>query len=201
MEAPSSPPAERLWSLIPRLRRGIDPEATWDEFRRCLADHQDELLATLDTRRLVSVCDTFADFGDPIERRNAMLVSVLTNMEKVAQSFLLWRLGYDPAAFETADCPPPRKVRLWDGMDSFHVVIGDVTNNMFARLHPLLDETPLIAAIFREILARLDRHPTILGTLNRSHGHVFEPHTRWRKAPQYDHYRTTGEIPAWKTDD
>lgn len=192
-------PADRLWSLVPRLRRGIETEATWRDFRRCLEEHEAELLATLNTRQLVSVCDTFADYGDPIERRNAMLAAVVVNMEKVAQSYLLWKLDYDPGAFDTADCAPSRKVQLWDGMNSFHTVIGDVTSNMFARLHSLLDETPLIAAIFRELLARLERHPTILGSLNRVHGHVFEPHIRWLMDPRYDHYRTTGEIPAWKT--
>lgn len=193
--------ADRLWGMIPALRRGIDTPTAWAAFRRCLADHQAEILPALNTRQLVSVCDTIADFGDPIERRNALLVSVLLTMEKVGQSLLLWRLGYDPAAFDTSACGPPRKVPLWDGMDSFHLEIGDVTNALFARIEAVMAETPTVAAILREVLGRMSRDPTILGTLDRTHGHVFEPHTRWRRDPRYDHFRASGAIPPWKTDE
>lgn len=191
---------ERLWKLIVKLRRGVDTEAAWAQFRRCLHDNGEELLASLNTRELISVCDTFADFGDSVESRNAMLVSVMVTMEKVSQSYLLWRLGYSRRTFDICRCASPRRVPLWDGMDSFDLQIGDVTNNMFCRLEKLLTETPCIHRIFREVLARMRTHETVLGSLNRFHGHVFETDTRWRGAPAYDGFRASGRIPAWKKD-
>jgi hypothetical protein len=186
--------------LILKLRRNINPDSSWGEFRALVETNIDRVCRELNTRELVSVCDTYADFADPVESRNAMLVSLLANAEKTSQSFLMLRLNYI-APFRVPLSHHPRRVPLWDGMDSFHLEIGDVTNGLFGRLDRLMSSTPAIERIYREVVDRIRTHPTILGALNKFHQHVFEPNTRWRKAPAYDHFRKSGELPPWKTDD
>ena len=45
-------------------------------------------------RLLGSICDTIADFGGAIEKRNALLISTIIKMEKITQTYFHWRLGY-----------------------------------------------------------------------------------------------------------
>ncbi len=186
--------------LIVNLRRGIAPQVAWKSFRTLIDKEIDCICEELSTRRLVSLCDTFADYGDPVESRNAFFITLLVNLEKTSQTYLLWRLNYTDA-FEVPPEHESKKVRLWDGMTSFHVEIGDVTNSFFARLDRLMAPTPSINQIYRTVIARMKDQQTILGTLNKTHKHVFDTDTRWRKDPAYDRFRQTGEIPEWKKDD
>lgn len=186
--------------LTVRLRRGIEPDGALQEFRQLVNDRTDELCAALDTRWLVSVCDTIADVGTPIEQRNAMFVSMLANFEKVGQSYVFWRLNYEGSLDVPVD-HQHRKLRLWDGMTSFHLDIGDVTNNMFFRLERLLHETPAIERIYRTVRDRMKVSETILAKLNDRHEHVFDTTYRWIHETRYDAYRERGEIPAWKGKD
>lgn len=196
----STPLKEQALELIVKLRRETEIQNSWTALRSLMTTHTSALFGQMDTRQLVSLCDTIADYGNEVEKRNAMILSVFVNMEKLAQSYLLWRLGYDSAAFEPPSRESARKLALWDGMDTFHVEIGDVTNNMFGRLRRLLQETPEIALICEELLHRMRQHPTILSALNQTHGHVFDSDTTWRADGKYDKYRQSGEIPPWKQD-
>ena len=191
-------PTRRAQALVVLLRRGEDPSA-WLSFRDLVQREVEAICRGSTTRQLISLCDTFADYGDPLERRNALLISLLGNMEKVGQSFLLWRTGYR-RPFEVAPGIEPRKVGLWDGMDTFHLDIGDVTNNQFARLTRMLADTPVLQRIYNTVVDRLRAGPTLLSALNERHGHVFETDTRWRAHPKYHPFRDSGQIPPWKND-
>ena len=196
--ATPNPTALRVQAMIGPLRRGAGAEA-WQDFRELVEREVEEVCRGSTTRQLISICDTYADYGGPVERRNALLISLLGNMEKVGQSFLLWRTGYH-RPFDPPASIPPRKIALWDGMDTMHADIGDVTNNLFARLESVLAETPALEVIYRTIRDRLRVSPTLLGAMNRWHGHVFESHTSWRADARYDVFRASGAIPAWKND-
>ena len=195
----SNPVAQRVQALIGPLRRGTEPEL-WLDFRALVERDVEAVCRGSNTRQLISICDTYADYGDPVERRNALLISLLGNMEKVGQSFLLWRTGYH-RPFDPPASSAPRKVALWDGMDTMHAEIGDVTNHLFARMEGMLAETPALDVIFRTIRDRMRVGPTLLGAMNCRHGHVFESNTRWRADARYATFRASGEIPAWKKDD
>ncbi len=179
--------------IIVNLRRGVEVEENWETFRSLVEGDTERLCSGLNTRWLISVCDTYVDLGNEMERRNAMLITVLVNMEKVGQSYVNWRVNYD-APFDVPPGNEPRKIKLWDGMTSMHLVIGDVTNNMFRRMEMLLADTGHLLRIYHEVLSRIAEHDTILGTMNREHGHVFEPDIKWRDAPEYDDWRRRGKI-------
>jgi hypothetical protein len=185
---------DEIKPLIVKLRRGDDTERNWSKFRRVVEDDIERVCAEFDTRWLVSVCDTYADFGSAVEARNAMFVSLLANLEKTSQSYVRWRLDY-PETLEVPKNQKPRKIKLWDGMTSFHLSIGDVTNSFFRRLNLLMSDTPQLERIYRTVLERIKTNDTILGTLNRYHGYVFEADVEWRDQLKYDPWRAAGKLP------
>jgi hypothetical protein len=187
------PMQDVIQPLIVNLRRKVDLEENWALFREQVEGNTEAVCEGLNTRWLISVCDTYVDMGNEIERRNAMLIVTLVNMEKVGQSYVNWRLNYE-APFTMPEAHEPRKIQLWDGMTSMHLVIGDVTNNLFRRMEMLLADTPHLRAIYHAVLARIATHDTILGAMNKYHKHVFEPDIEWRSAPEYDDWRRRGKI-------
>ncbi len=194
---PSPPLLNIVLPIIVNLRRGIEVEESMILLRHAVEGNIDEICKQLDTRWLVSICDTYAEFGGPIERRNAFFVSMLAILEKTSQTYAFWRLGY-PQSLDTSQPLEHRKVPLWDGMDSFHLVHGDVTINMFRRLESLLIETPCIEQIYRRVKEAIKNNETILGTLNKHHKHVFETDYSWILDDEYAELRKSGEIPLSK---
>ncbi|SJZ89397.1 protein of unknown function [Trichlorobacter thiogenes] len=194
---PSPPLFSIIFPLIVNLRRGVEAEASMILFRQAVEVYIEEVCKQFDTRWLVSICDTFAEFGEPVERRNAFMVSMLAIFEKVSQTYAYWRLGY-PQSLAPATPLEHRKIPLWDGMDSFHLVHGDVTINMFRRLENLLSETPSIEKIYRRVRDGIKDGETILGVLNKQHKHVFETDYSWVLGDDYLTLRESGEIPLIK---
>jgi hypothetical protein len=190
----SEPMLQIIQPLIVSLRRQNNVEENWPRFREIIERDTEEVCRRLNTRWLVAVCDTYIDLGDELERRNAMFITMLANMEKVGQSYVNWRVNYT-APFEVPQEYEPRKIQLWDGMTSMHLAIGDVTNNLFRRLEILLSPTPHLHKIYHAVLQRIAENDTILGTMNRFHKHVFEPSITWRDGPEYDEWRRQGKIP------
>ena len=73
-----------------------------------------------------------------------------------------------------------------------HLVIGDVTNNLFRRLHALMAPTTYLIRISRKWRRADEAHPTTLAALDRRRHNVFEP--EWRAGPEYDQWRASGEL-------
>lgn len=178
------------------VRRSIDVSPYLALIRALLLGSDDRAFVGTDTRTLVSLCDSFVDHGDPIESRNAMLVSQLVAMEKLAQTYVMWLQGSPGLPVPENEYLP--KGKLWDGMTAFHLVTGDATNNLFRRLFKLIPETPHIERLFRLALDGIRNGETILAALNSRHGHVFETDFAWAEGPEYAAYRTSGIIPPWK---
>ena len=176
---------------IRSIRRGGDG---WPDFKAFVEANIDAICAEADLRWLASICDTYADFGDAIERRNAMLVSVLVKMEKIAQTYAHWRLDY-PGTLGAPAVDSHRKIRLAGGLSSFNLDIGDAPNTMFGRMTDLISETPDILKIFKSVKKRLAETNSILGNLDKRHKHVFEDDYSWIMGADYDHYRDSGRIP------
>ena len=142
----------RAFDLIVRCRRSRDEEA-WQELRALIEADVDAFCAGSDTRWLVSVCDTYADFGEPLEQAAAMLIVLLVNWEKMAWSLRLVCEAGPPRPAEPDDCQAP----LWDGVSSLHLRSRgcDMPENMFRRLRHALIPVPVLARIFQEVAGRL----------------------------------------------
>ncbi len=163
-----------IQDLLIRLRKDIDTEENWKMFTELIESNLDKVCKSLDTRWLISVCDTYVDYGDPVTRRNAMLVVQTANFEKLWATYLLM---YDlDLNEEKVDKLKKNKViPLWDGMYSFNINHGDMTSNYFARIDELMSETPVIDAIYKTVLQRIKENDTVLANLNKYHKRLFEP--------------------------
>ena len=166
-----------IQKIIINLRKGKEKERNWSSFRELVENNLDEVCKIFDTRWLVSICDTYADFGDPVTRRNAMLVVQTANFEKLwATQLLMYDLKLNE---EKIDKLRKHKIiPLWDGMYSFNINHGDMTNNFFARVNDLMVETPVIEAIYQTVIQRIKENDTVLANLNKYHKRLFEPENK-----------------------
>ncbi len=180
-----------LQAYIVAMRQG---NGNWSGLRGFIEQNIETICLHANLRWLASICDTYADHGEPIERRNAMLISVLVKMEKIAQTYAHWRLGY-PRELGVPAEDKHRKIKLPEGLHSFHLDIGDAPNTMFGRMADMLSETPVLSAILEAVKARLAQSDSILGNLDRRHGHVFENDYSWIVKDEYRQYRDSGHIP------
>lgn len=153
----------RAFDLIVRCRRSRD-EAAWTELRALVEADVDAFCEGSDTRWLVSVCDTYADYGEPLEQAAAMLIVLLVNWEKLAWSLRLVSNPEPPRQAEPEDCQTP----LWDGVASLHLRSRgcDMPENLFRRLRHALIPVPHLARIFQSVGSRLidadDATPALL---------------------------------------
>lgn len=149
---------------IIRLRRRIDPVASMARFRSLLDDGGNDLLRSFTTRWLVSVADTFADYGRGPERANAMIVVILANVTKLAETErrFLKDPGIDHRRQEELATPG---TPLWDGMDSYAIKQGDMPNNMWTRVRTVMADTPALSFIFETVLSRMLACDTLIGRL------------------------------------
>ena len=137
--------------LIEKLRKEFDLTENWPEFRNVVEKNIDRICEELDTRWLVSICDTYVDFGDPIEKRNAMLTVQISNFEKLwATNLLMYDVILNPKKLDKLK--KNKVIPLWDGMYSFNVNHGDMTNNMFRRLNNLMEETSVLNKIYLTLI-------------------------------------------------
>lgn len=163
-----------IQGLIINLRKGKEKERNWSQFTELIENNLVEICQVLDTRWLISICDTYADYGDPVARRNAMLVVQTANFEKLWATHLLM---YDLKLNEekTEQLKKNKIIPLWDGMYSFNINHGDMMNNFFARVDELMMDTPVINEIYKTVVQRIKENDTVLANLNKYHKRLFEP--------------------------
>ena len=168
---------KKIVSVISYFRKKNTTERNWIEFKEILETNLDQVCIILDTRWLISVCDTFVDYGSDIERRNAMLVVQFANLEKLWATYLLM---YDISlnSEKLNQLKKNKIIPLWDGMYSFNILHGDMTNNMFSRMDLLMKETPVIEKIYQVVLERHKLNDTVLSNLNKYHKRLFEPNSK-----------------------
>jgi len=122
------------------------------------------LLGSFSTRWLVSIADTFADYGTGSERANAMIIVVLTNVTKLAETERLI-LKDKEVDFQRQMKFATPGTQLWDGMTSYALKQGDMPKNMWTRVRALMSETPTLSFIFETVLSRMATNDTLIGRL------------------------------------
>lgn len=143
------------------LRRGIHTDAVYAHFCALWAGHGDILLDTLDSRWLVSACDTISDHStDPTEAQSAILISLFANTLKLAETERLMTAS--------AESDPARIIRrtpLFDGMTAFMPGGGDMPANLLHRLDRVLQTETLAGMIGREMISRVLSADTVFARL------------------------------------
>ena len=164
---------EQIKSLIILLRKQQNADKIWPQFHERITHKIDQICSQFDTRWLVSIADTFGDYGTPIERRNAMFISLIANFEKLwATNLLMYDLKLNHEKLNKLK--KNRIIALSGGMYSFNINHGDMTNNLISRIRKLVKETPVLEKIFETVLERILTNDSVLANINTYHKQLFE---------------------------
>src|SRR5205085_10868877 len=135
------------------------------------AEEFEFLTAHLNSRWLISACDTFADHGSDTQKAAAMLLVVLINTVKLAETerLALRDASTLPAKFDAIaeSHRGKRHIELWDGMMAYGPFSGDMPRNMLRRLAMLTEKDAALGAIARTLIRRAVAADTLLGRLAR----------------------------------
>lgn len=138
--------------LVRELRNGREADANWPAFERLVRDRQSEIVSAFSLKWLRSICDTFADFGEPAERRDALTISLFINMVRFAETQRYLR---GPILADRLAASKIRRVPLYEELFTFSIDRQDVFLNLSKRMARQLAGTGLMEAIWREVLRRL----------------------------------------------
>ena len=124
------------------------------------------LLEHLDTRWLVSACDTIVDVIDDVgEQKAAMFASFLANTVKLYETE---RAISGPAPkYDMAKLD--RRVPLFDGTSAFLVGRGDMIRNLMQRLDQTTAANTVSDQILRELIRRFHHHDTVFARFAACH--------------------------------
>lgn len=133
---------------IIKSRREIDTEANTKLFKDTVEKNLDTVL-TMNTRWLISVCDTYADCGNETERSNATMVSLMFNQIKLFDTYLSLVVDH---RIDGNKIPNYRTKPQWGGMWGFNINQGDMVENLMNRVNTNLSSTPVIHKIWLRIM-------------------------------------------------
>ncbi len=145
------------------IRREMETRIVYGHFRKLWAEHADILLDLLDTRWLVSACDTICDQAtDPCEKHIGILVNLFVNTLKLTETERL---------MSVPTCADPERIKgrtpLFDGMTAFMPGRDNMIANMVQRLDRTLQPDMLAGRIGREIISRILSADTVFHRLSR----------------------------------
>lgn len=163
--------------LVLLIRRLVEPQVNFSRFLKLWETDRDFLLNNLDSRWLVSACDTIADHHyDAHQRALAGAATLFINTIRFYESErLLTNVeNVGPDMSKAADLK--NRVGLYDGLTMFAIGQGDAVQNMCCRMERLYDDDTLASALLRELLARSQSNDTVLQRFRAVHRN---PHTAW----------------------
>jgi len=149
----------RLKHRIIRLRRGNTSD--WPYFSSEVKNNVALICDSVNTRWLISILDTFIDYGDALEKSQALAIVTLVNWEKLAltQRTASGQYPESEPNKEGLDTIRNRHGILWDGMDCMLLEgKGDLLINLFKRIIATLKVQPLFLRLFETLFERIVEH-------------------------------------------
>ncbi|MBZ9990508.1 hypothetical protein LB572_25730 [Mesorhizobium sp. BH1-1-5] len=155
-----------LAAIIVLLRRRVAEERCWSRFQKIWKEAGPLLLERLNTRWLVSACDTIADHSsDRTERALGLAGSLLVNTVKLYETEN-WMKDNEPGEYERL---PEGSTTLFDGVTPFIVGGGDMVANLNARLKSLCEKPTIASTILLELFRRLHQSNTVFRRFHLLH--------------------------------
>lgn len=162
-----------LAAIIVLLRRRVVEERCWRRFQKIWKEAGPLLLERLNTRWLVSACDTIADHSpDRTERALGLAGSLLVNTVKLYETEN-WMRANGSGEYERF---PEGSMTLFDGVTPFIVGGGDMVANLNGRLRSLCDKPTVASAILLEVFRRLHQNDTVFRRFQLLHS---SDETKW----------------------
>lgn len=165
-------------SLIVLIRREVDVQNNYAKFKALWMTERDYLLASLNTRWLISACDTFIDLeDDPLLQAILMNAVILINTIKLQETerFLCDQLL--EVNLQHQDLLQQQRYALFDGTSAFTVGTDDTLRNMRWRLEQIC-ETHELGQIVMKVFDRLqlDQNNNVYSRFKQRHT---RDKTRW----------------------
>ncbi|WMS43219.1 polysaccharide pyruvyl transferase family protein [Acuticoccus sp. MNP-M23] len=159
-------------ALTVHIRRGINAEINAARFFRLWERHGDILLRELDSRWLVSACDTIIDISkDPAQRALALNGSMLVNTVKLYETERIL-IGQEASPYKISE----ESRTLFDGISKFGAGRGNMILHLQQRMLDVSSDGSLAASLVRELARRLARHDTVFRRFAAIHTN---DKTRW----------------------
>ena len=151
---------EKIKPLIVELRNRRNTVDNWSTFKKQVHLNKKEIISEFSCRWLISICDTYADYGNPVQSRNAFIISMFVNMIRVADTYRFTMTGEHDA--DKLNLMKSKQIELYDGLMSLHIDRQDTCLNLSKRSLRLLKVTPLLFEIYIEIVNRLKTERTLI---------------------------------------
>lgn len=154
-------------ALMVLARRHIDPDDTARRIDALWRAEAAFLCARLNSRWLVSACDTFIDVAaDPAERALAAAAMLFINTIKLYETERRLTGAVDIA---TDTLRPPGGHELFDGLTRFNLGTGNMVANLQQRIQSVTAGATPTAMILAELLRRANTHDTVFRRFRRLH--------------------------------
>lgn len=144
--------SKRVVFLIKELRNSRDVQRNWLEMKNLIESNIEQIVLIFSTRWLISICDTYADYGDDVEKRNAFILSIFVNTIRIADTMrCLFKGEMDPDRIQQLKS---EQIQLYDGLMTLHLDRQDTCLNLSKRMIRLLKTTPLFLRIYETLVKR-----------------------------------------------
>jgi hypothetical protein len=136
--------------LLIRLRRRSDVK-DWALFKFYFEQSWTEYINVMDSRWILSILETYADYADEPYRNNAMLATMPVTWERFAQTLVksAWIVRDMPQTHSRGQTP------IYDGLMTQQLQWADTPTNFFERTMKVLDSTPMIQTMYVELIKRM----------------------------------------------
>jgi len=161
--------------LMVMIRRRIGLTVNIERAHSLWTTKSDFLCRNLDSRWLVSACDTIMEFWpEDAERALAATGSLFVNTIKLYESerWATNQMGA-PQKYQLID----RRIPLHDGLSAYVIGRGDMIMNLHRRIHALCANQSPAGKILLELLARASRFDTVFKRFHEVHTNE---RTSWR---------------------
>lgn len=147
------------------LRRRINIESNIKRMQELWKNESLFLLEHLDTRWLVSACDTIIDhFDEPREQSLALAGTILINTIKLYETEQLVS-GQKELTLEKIH----GRHELFNGVSAFCIGQGDMVFNLHKRIQLLTKSQSIASSIVKELIRRVNQYDTVFKRFKEVH--------------------------------
>lgn len=140
-------------SLIKELRNKRNIVANWQRFLYLVTSNDEVIINTFNIKWLISICDTYADYGSELERRNALFLSLFVGMVRLSDT--ISTVHTKTLDDDMVELLRSKRVPLYSGLKTMNIDKQDTCLNLSKRLQNVLQETPFFLSVFYHILKEM----------------------------------------------
>lgn len=160
-------------ALIIKIRRNEELTSHLDSFFLLWQEEAYFLIKALNTKWLVSACDTFTDHSnDDAERATALVAATMVKTIKIYETEMLFRFK----RLEPTEWPDYKPTHFFDGLNSFNIGFGDVVSNLKSRIKSFVRRGTPTSLILDELFERVCKFDTAYSRWRAEHTYEL---TRW----------------------